>query len=42
MEETRAALMSMKSFKALRPDGFQPIFFKQYWNVVGHDIWQTS
>ena len=34
MEETRRAIMSMKSYKAPGPDGFQPIFFKQFWDVV--------
>lgn len=26
----------MGSFKALGPDGFQPIFFKTYWEIVGN------
>nr|KYP32087.1 hypothetical protein KK1_047302 [Cajanus cajan] len=29
-EEVCRAVMSMKSFKAPGPDGFQPFFFKQY------------
>lgn len=33
------ALMSMKSYKAPGPDGFQPIFFKMFWNEVGDDVW---
>jgi hypothetical protein len=33
------ALMSMKSYKAPGPDGFQPIFFKLFWDVVGDDMW---
>jgi len=31
--------MSMKSYKAQGPDGFQPIFFKMFWNDVGNDLW---
>ena len=26
-------------FKALGPDGFQPIFYKMYWEEVGDDVW---
>lgn len=37
-EEVHGALMSMKSYKALGPDGFQPIFFKMFWNDVGEDV----
>jgi hypothetical protein len=29
--EVYDALMSMKSYKAPGPDGFQPIFFKLFW-----------
>ena len=25
-------------FKALGPDGFQPIFFKNYWEIVGKEV----
>ena len=28
----------MKPYKAPGPDGFQCIFFKQYWHIVGDDI----
>ena len=38
-EEVRIAIMSMKSFKAPGPDGFQPFFFKRYWDIVGDDLW---
>jgi len=38
--EVFAALNSMKPYKAPGPDSFQCIFFKQYWHVVGEDIFQ--
>lgn len=38
--EVFKALNFMKPFKVPGPDGFQPIFFKQYWHVVGDDIWK--
>jgi hypothetical protein len=28
----------MNPFKAPGPDGFQGIFFKQYWHIVGDDV----
>nr|KYP49326.1 LINE-1 reverse transcriptase isogeny [Cajanus cajan] len=34
------ALQGMKSFKAPGPDGFQPIFYKQYWYMIGDDVWR--
>lgn len=39
-EEVNDALFSMQSYKAPGLDGFQPIFFKTYWHIVGHDVWQ--
>jgi hypothetical protein len=30
----------MKPYKAPGPDGFHCIFFKQYWHIVGEDIFQ--
>jgi len=39
-DEVFAALSSMKPFKASSMDGFQPFFFKTYWDVVGEDIWR--
>nr|KYP54501.1 Transposon TX1 uncharacterized [Cajanus cajan] len=38
-EEVFQALMEMKPYKAPGPDGFQPIFYKMYWDVVGDDVW---
>ncbi|XP_024636248.1 uncharacterized protein [Medicago truncatula] len=38
--EVTAALNSMKLYKSSGPDGFQCIFFKQYWHIVGEDIFQ--
>lgn len=35
IEDTRTALMSMGSFKAPGPDGFQPLFFNRSWEVTG-------
>ena len=35
-----AALNSMKPYKAPGLDGFHCIFFKQYWHIVGDDIFQ--
>lgn len=37
-DEVRVAIMSMKPYKAPGPDGFQPVFFKTYWQVVGQDV----
>jgi hypothetical protein len=36
--EVRNAIFSMQSFKAPGPDGFQPLFFKHFWDVVGEDV----
>jgi hypothetical protein len=38
-KEVYEALMTMKSYKAPGPDGFQPIFFKLFWEYVGDDLW---
>lgn len=32
--------MSMSSYKAPGSDGFQPIFFKMFWQDIGDDIWE--
>lgn len=37
-EEVKKAVFRMKSFKAPSPDGFQPIFFKHFWDIIGDDI----
>lgn len=29
----------MKSYKALDLYGFQPFFFKQYWDIIYDDVW---
>lgn len=34
------ALFSMDPYKAPGPDGFQPIFFRSYWNIVSQDVWE--
>lgn len=39
-EEVHRALMSMKSYKASGPHGFQPIFYKLFWDEIGDDIWR--
>lgn len=39
-DEVTAALNSMKPYKSPGPDGFHCIFFKQYWHIVGDDIFQ--
>lgn len=39
-EEVSKALNSMKPCKAPGPDGFQVIFIKQYWHIIGDDIWK--
>lgn len=36
--EVKEALFSMHAYKAPGIDGFQPIFFKTYWNTVGSDV----
>lgn len=37
-DEVLATLSSMKPFKGPDIDGFQPFFFKTYWDVVREDI----
>jgi hypothetical protein len=38
-EEVRHALNQMNSYKSPGPDGFQAIFFKQYWHIVGEHVY---
>ena len=38
--EVLDALNTMKPYKAPGPDGFRCIFFKQYWHIIGDDIFQ--
>ncbi|GAU21723.1 hypothetical protein TSUD_328480 [Trifolium subterraneum] len=37
-EEVTQALNQMHPFKAPGPDGFQCIFFTQYWHIIGDDV----
>lgn len=37
--EVTKALMSMKSYTAPGSDGFQPYFYKKFWNRVGDSLW---
>ncbi|KAL4395796.1 hypothetical protein AHAS_Ahas01G0027700 [Arachis hypogaea] len=39
-EEVRKVIMGMNSFKAPGADGFQAFFFKEYWEVVGTEVWE--
>ena len=36
--EVQSALNQMESATAPGPDGFPPLFFKQFWSKVGHDV----
>ena len=40
MEEVKTAVFHMNSFKAPGPDGFQAFFFKEYWEIIGLDVWK--
>ncbi|XP_072054452.1 uncharacterized protein [Arachis hypogaea] len=42
MLEVKEALDNMSSFKAPGLDGFQVFFFKEYWDVVGHEASNLS
>ncbi|KAL4301309.1 hypothetical protein AHAS_Ahas17G0288000 [Arachis hypogaea] len=39
-EEVRKVVIGMNSFKAPGADGFQAFFFKEYWEVVGTEVWE--
>ena len=36
--EIKAALWSLKPFKALGPDGLHARFFKKFWHAVGNSV----
>ena len=38
VEEVRRALNQMHSTKASGPDGMSPIFYQQYWEIVGLEV----
>lgn len=38
--EVKDALFSMDPYKAPGPNGFQPIFYKNYWHIVSTDVWE--
>ncbi|XP_019462952.1 PREDICTED: uncharacterized protein LOC109361876 [Lupinus angustifolius] len=40
MKEVTHVVMSIQSFKAPGSDGFHPIIFKKYWQLMGDDIWR--
>ncbi|CAN0875371.1 hypothetical protein LINGRAHAP2_LOCUS10794 [Linum grandiflorum] len=40
-EEFRAALFSMYPDKSSGPDGFNPGFYPQFWDILGDDIFST-
>jgi len=37
-EEVKDALFFMQSYKAPGPDGFQPLFFKHFWEKTGESL----
>ena len=37
-KEIKEVLFCMKSLKSPGPDGLPPLFYKKYWNVVGHAV----
>ena len=41
MEEVKQAVFVVGSYKALGPDGFQPVFFKNYWEMVGTEVYRV-
>ncbi|XP_057424948.1 uncharacterized protein LOC130718376 [Lotus japonicus] len=40
-QEFWEAVSTMGSFKAPSPDGFQPIFFKSFWHIVGDSAYKV-
>lgn len=39
--KVRAAIMSMKPYKAPGPDGFQPVFYQRFWNLIEPSVTRT-
>lgn len=39
--EVKAAIMSMQPYKAPGPDGFQPVFYQQFWDLVAPSVTKT-
>uniref|UniRef100_A0A2N9HGL8 Reverse transcriptase domain-containing protein n=1 Tax=Fagus sylvatica TaxID=28930 RepID=A0A2N9HGL8_FAGSY len=39
--EIKRAIFDMDSLKAPGPDGFPPLFYKHYWNIVGGNVIDT-
>lgn len=39
-EDIRIALFEMSPNKSPGPDGFHPIFFQQYWDIIRDGYWQ--
>ncbi|XP_016186167.1 uncharacterized protein LOC107627863 [Arachis ipaensis] len=40
LEEVKRAVFGMNSFKALGPDGFQALFYKEFWDSLSNDVWR--
>lgn len=40
MNEVKQSVFGMSPYKAPRPDGFQPIFFRNYQDIIAFDIWE--
>ncbi|XP_015958565.1 uncharacterized protein LOC107482544 [Arachis duranensis] len=39
LEEVKRAVFGMNSFKAPGPDGFQALFYKEFWESLSSDVW---
>ncbi|MCI44963.1 CNGC5-like protein, partial [Trifolium medium] len=40
MEEFKEAVFSMQDDKCPGPDGFNPGFYKKFWDICGHEIYK--
>lgn len=40
MEDVKNVMFSMNSYEAPGVDGFQLVFYKNFWNVVANDVWE--